>query len=67
VILGTSGGKRGFLKGGFSLVGFGPSFMGSSHLLGPVGDASGANGLSLFDWDVSTAAKPHIPNEHNAS
>lgn len=72
-MLGTTGGKRGFLKGGFSLIGFGcgSSFghLGglSSNILGTSGEpGANNNGISPFDWDVSTAAKPHIPNDPNS-
>jgi hypothetical protein len=72
-VLGTTGGKRGFLKGGFSLIGFGcgSSFghLGgaSSNILGTLGEpGANSNGISPFDWDVSTAAKPHIPNDPNS-
>jgi len=69
--IGTAGGKRGFLKGGFSLIGFGcgSSFgnlgTGASNILGTSGDINAGNGVSPFDWDVSTAAKPHIPSDPN--
>ena len=68
---GTTGGKRGFLKGGFALIGFGPTFGhmggGSSTFIGPTGESGvPGNGISPFDWDVSTAAKPHMPSDSNA-
>ena len=52
------------------MIGFGPTFghFGpSSTLIGNSGDtAANGNGISPFDWDVSTAAKPHIPLDPNA-
>ena len=40
---------------------------GSSTFIGPTGESGVAgNGISPFDWDVSTAAKPHMPSDSNA-
>lgn len=67
-MIGTTGGggKRGFLRGGFALLGFGPAF--TTHVGGLNGTLGGGadTGINPFDWDVSTAAKPHIPNDPNA-
>lgn len=61
--LGGAGGKRSFLKGGFAVIGFGG--LRSLSNLGELNGVPGASSLggtsndqivSLFDWDLSSAA-----------
>jgi hypothetical protein len=62
--LGTAGGKRGFLRGGFTLVGVG-GLQAGTHLGGTQLEGSSVNNqfMSPFDWDLSSAAQPHVPND----
>jgi hypothetical protein len=64
ITIGLGGGgasaRRGFLRGGFTLVG---NFSGLPGMAGQVpGNLTSNNQcMSPFDWDLSSAAVPHVP------